>query len=134
MTPRSLIVGTAVALALLGLPALFVPETVATVLGLGAGSSVPLQLFGGALLAFAALDWNGRGAIYGGIYGRPIVAANFGLGLITGSTMISATIDGRLPSWGWLLGVIFGLQAAGFFWLMRTSPVGRPESASPASE
>ena len=76
----------------------------------------------GALLAFSSLNWMGRGAIYGGVYGRPIVVANFGLGIISGGTMISAVLDGRLPAWGWGLALVFTLQGLGFFWLMRRPP------------
>lgn len=36
-----------------------------------------LQVLGSALLGFAMLNWMQRHAVIGGIYGRPIVAANF---------------------------------------------------------
>lgn len=127
MTPRNLIISTALVLGLLGASALFFPEAWLRS-DLSPDASVPIQLFGGALLAFAFLNWTGRGAIYGGIYGRPMVVANFGLGVISGSTAISATMDGRLPSWGWALALLFALQAMGFFWLMRRPPweIGSP--------
>lgn len=112
--------GSAVALLVFGLAALFFPELAADALGHGA--TVPVQLFGGALLGFAFLNWMGRSAILGGIYGRPIVVGNFGLGVITAGTSISASFDGRLPQWGWALAAIFMIHALGFFRLMRRPP------------
>lgn len=111
---------SALALLMLGLTALFFPDLAAD--GIGSGASVPVQLFGGGLLGFAALNWIGRSAILGGIYGRPIVVGNFGLGVSTAGTSISASLDGRLPGWGWVLAAVFTIHALGFFWLMRRPP------------
>lgn len=66
-----------------GLVLLFAPEEVGPHLGLGGGdASLAVQLFGSALAAFGMLNWAGRGAIYGGIYGRPIALGNFLLGVL----------------------------------------------------
>ena len=108
------------ALFVFGLTALFFPDLATE--EIGAGASVPVQLFGGCLLGYAALNWMGRSAILGGIYGRPIVVANFGMGVITAGTLIAASLDSRLPLWGWLPASIFTIQALGFFWLMRRPP------------
>jgi len=113
--------GSAQILFVLGAIGLFFPDLVMGDV-LSSAASVPIQLFGGALLAFAFLNWMGRRAILGGVYGRPIVVANFGLGVITAGTLTSATLDGRLPDWGWALVTMFTLHAVGFFWLMRRPP------------
>lgn len=94
-------------------------------------ASVPVQLFGGTLMAFAVLNWIGRRAILGGIYGRPIVVANFALGMITAGTLMAATLSGRMSRWGWALVCIFMLQAVGFFWLMRRPPWDASAKAKP---
>ena len=83
-------------------------------LGLAEAAEVPLQLFAGGLLAIASLNWMGRGAIYGGIYGRPIVVANFGFGLIMTTTFGSAYFDGALAPWSWTLAATSGLYTVGF--------------------
>ncbi len=54
----------------------------------------------------------GRGAIYGGIYGRPIVMANLTLGLITTISLVTAQLGGMLPPWGWVIAGIFGAPPA----------------------
>jgi len=61
-------------------------------------SPLGVQLLAAGLLGFAALNWVGRSAIYGGIYGRPIVLANFGYGIISVMTLASAVLDERLTS------------------------------------
>jgi hypothetical protein len=134
MTLRSLLVGTAAVLLLLGVTALFLPHVVISALSLGPGAEIPVQLFGGGLFSVAALNWMGRGAIYGGIYGRPIVIANFGLGITSASTLMSASLDGRTGSAGWVGAALFAVQAAGFFWVMRRSPWQLAGSAADTSE
>ena len=83
---------------------------------------MPLQLLGAALFAFAWLNWIGRGAIYGGIYGRPIVVANFILGMVMCGILIPACLGGRASTGAWIVVGLFGIQAAGFHWLMRRPP------------
>lgn len=48
------------------------------------------QLLGAAWLGFAALDWLGRGALLGGIYGRPVVMANAVLHFVGAMVLLRA--------------------------------------------
>jgi hypothetical protein len=113
---------TAACFGIVGGGLLFFPDVAASSMGLGTSAELGLQLFAGGLFAIAGLDWVGRGAIYGGIYGRPIVVANFGFGLITSTTLLSATLDGRLPTVAWLLVFLFAAQSLGFWRVMRGPP------------
>lgn len=112
----------AVVLAVLGALTLFFPQELVTALHLDAAVQLPIQLLAGGFLGIAVLDWTGRGAIYGSIYGRPIVLANFALGMITSGTLISGLTAGRIGAWGWALAVVFGAQALGFASLMWRPP------------
>jgi hypothetical protein len=61
------------------LPLLFMPEELMTAVG---AESTPvgatlLQLLAGALFGFAMLNWMSRHSRLGGIFGRPLVLANF---------------------------------------------------------
>lgn len=71
-------VASAALMGTVGAALLFSPLATAGLLGLGAnpGNASALTLVGALCFAFAFLDWNGRSAIYGGIYGRPIAMAN----------------------------------------------------------
>ena len=91
-------------------------------LGFPAAAELSLQLFAGGLLAMASLNWMGRGAVYGGIYGRPIVVANFGFGVITAGTLASALLDGSLGQASWILVIASALYVLGFWRLMRSPP------------
>jgi hypothetical protein len=115
-------IATAACFSIVGGGLLFFPDLAASSMGLGTSGELGLQLFAGGLFAIAALDWIGRGAIYGGIYGRPIVVANFGFGLIAAATLLSAMLDGGLPTAVWLLVLLFAAQAVGFWRVMRGPP------------
>lgn len=121
-SPRLILSIFALLMAVLGVGLLFLPVEAARLLGMGPGTALPLQLFSAGLVAMASLDWFGRGAIYGGIYGRPLVLANFAFGTIVAGSLISALRNGVLELWGWLLAGAFALQAVLFFMMMRRPP------------
>jgi hypothetical protein len=81
-----LMTATAIALAVLGVALLFAPEEQARAIGAPAAASPWLQVLGGACLGLGALDWLSRRSLIGGIYGRPVAAANqihFTIGALT---------------------------------------------------
>ncbi|MFT5145192.1 MAG: Ca2+/Na+ antiporter [Rhodothermales bacterium] len=122
MSTKILMSVSAAVLAALGLATLFAPLEVASLAGLQPSTEIPLQLLAGGFFAFGMLNWMGRGAIYGGIYGRPMVMANVALGLVTSTTLVSAVLDGKLGAWAWVVAAIFGLQTLAFGRLMFSSP------------
>jgi hypothetical protein len=124
MPPSTILGGTAVTLAALGIPLLFLPGESAALLGLAGTATVPLQLFAGGLLAMASLNWMGRGAIYGGIYRRPIVVSHFGFGLITAGTLMSALSDAAFPPWVWIPAIAAAVYSVAFWLMMRRPPWG----------
>ncbi len=124
---------SAVVLAVLGVLALFFPQELVTALQMDAAVQLPVQLLAGGLLGIAVLDWTGREAVYGGIYGRPIVLANFGCGMVTSGTLISALTDGAIDPRGWFLVVVFGAQALGFASLMWRPPWAVDKATAPES-
>ena len=70
---------SAAALAALGISASFLPQEILSraVLPADRFTVALIQLAGALYLAFAMLNWSAKGALLGGIYGRPIVLANF---------------------------------------------------------
>jgi len=79
MNPRLLMTVTAALLAGLGLACSFAPQELLGLVGATASPALVLgvQALGAAWLGFALLDWNARGAPFGGIYGRPVALGNF---------------------------------------------------------
>jgi len=79
MNSRLLMTVTAALLAIGGLACSFAPQELLGLVGATASPALVLgvQALGAAWLGFALLDWNARGAPFGGIYGRPVALGNF---------------------------------------------------------
>lgn len=108
-------------MALGGLVLLFAPEIL---MNLFAGTSnlgyLVSQVLGAAWLGLAALDWFSRGSVIGGVYGRPVVLANFANYFIAATSIIKSGMRNELPAELWIVGgiaaffaVIFGLRIYG---------------------
>jgi len=120
--PKNLLAASAVILGTIGLVTLFLPAEFIQVAGMGAASVLSVQLSSSGFLALAFLNWNGRGAIYGGIYGRPIILANMMFGVITSTTMAAGILDLELNLWLWVLVGLLGGYVLGFGYLMWSPP------------
>ncbi len=61
------------------LPLLFAPEELLRYAGASPSTldTALLQVIGSAIFGFAMLNWMNRYGVIGGIYGRPVVIANF---------------------------------------------------------
>ena len=111
----------------MGFILLFTPAESASALGWGDGEIAP-ALAGAGLLAVAILDWMGRTAVYGGIYGRPIVMANLMLSLVGGLTLLNGQLDNpQATTLGWLPVVVFAAHGSAF-WLMMRGRIGGPRA------
>jgi hypothetical protein len=117
----------------MGLAALFFPDEIATGIGLGASAELPLQLASAGLFAIATLNWIGRGAIYGGIYGRPVILANFSFAVVLTGTLVRASLDGKIGVWGWILSAVFLLHTLWAWVVMRSHP-NAPASSNESNE
>ncbi|HSK79430.1 MAG TPA: hypothetical protein VLQ45_23455 [Thermoanaerobaculia bacterium] len=120
--PNPLLVFSAVLYFLAGVAALFAPQEL-----LSFGGAVPsalavslLQAVGAAFLGFGMLNWLSRYSRVGGIYGRPIVAANFAHTFAAAALLVKAVPrgDGSPLAWAALgiygvLAVLFGLKFFG---------------------
>lgn len=126
---RAIMTGSSALLAVLGLAWLFLPETLAAALGHDAGSGELIQLLAAGPLAFAMLNWLGRGAIYGGIYGKPIVAGNFLHAALLAETFVTLLVADATPlAWVGSAGAVGYLGA--FTRLMFWPPWGVRRDAS----
>lgn len=87
---------SAIVLALGGVALLFGSDALLPRLlpGLPAGAAVLGQLISAGWLAVAWLNWNQRQVIIGGIYGRPMVLANFGLYMISAFSLGHPVLHG----------------------------------------
>ena len=124
--------GSAIVLGAMGVVALVLPVVVGGFLGLPRGGEVVVQMMAAGLLAMATLNWIGRGAIYGGIFGRPIVVANLMFGTVSSLSLVSALVRGELEASGWILAMVMGAHALAFAYLMRSPPYPTVTATVPA--
>ena len=76
MNTRIVMTLSAVMLGALGVACIFLPQELASALGLPESGAIAIQMLGALYFGFAMLNWTAKGSLLGGIYGRPIVFGN----------------------------------------------------------
>lgn len=92
--------------------------------GITVGTAVLGQLVAAGWLAVAGLNWNQRHMIVGGIYGRPLVLANFALYVVTAFSLAHPAMAGGAPRAFGPLAVLFGVLALVYTMLLLRGPFG----------
>jgi len=117
MNPRLVMSSAAVLLVVAGLALLFAPVEILRAIDASVtGPALPLlvQILGAAYLGMAALNWLGRGALLGGIYGRPVTLGNFWHFFVGASVLLRAArlFPGKIVFW--IILAVYALLAAAF--------------------
>jgi hypothetical protein len=117
---------SALVLAAGGLAFLFVPDALLGTLvpGLPPSGAWLAQLIGAGWLAVAVLNWLQRGAVLGGIYGRPVVLTNLVLYTVTALTVTRRLMEPATPRTIWFLLVPMALLAIVYGALLLRGPFG----------
>lgn len=105
-----LLTSTAFIYMLGGMTLIFAPSPVAELMG--GPVAVPtwvVQMAGAAWCGFATLNWLSRGMVVGGIYGRPLIAANLVHALMVTLVLGKAIALGLLPPGLYPLAFAFGV-------------------------
>ena len=125
MPPRLVMSATAALLGLAGLTLLFAPAWILSLYGvvLPPPELVLAQLLGAALLGNAIINWLGRQAVLGGIYGRPLMVGNLGHCLIAALVLLRAAMGGADRPAVWVTLGLYAVCAAGFATLLFRRPV-----------
>ncbi len=111
---------------ILGIVFIFLPQEIGRWLGMssptGAGV-LALQLLGAALFGFGLINYVGRNAILGGIYGKPILLGNMVFHFIAALELIRYIFEA--DRYGFLLvaAMLYAFLAAGFIRMNFTSAV-----------
>ncbi len=90
MSPRLLLSGSAIFLALLGLALTFAPQEIMSTTT--AERALTGQMLGAALCGFALLNWMSKGTAMGGIYGRPLAMGNLAHFTIGGLALLKVAL------------------------------------------
>lgn len=83
------------------------------------------QLLAAAWLGIGVLNWLSRFALLGGIYGRPVVMANFTLYFIASMVLVRRVMSGGAPVAVWTVLVVAAALAIAYGWLLRRGPFER---------
>ncbi len=127
MRPALATLPAAIVLSITGIVTLFAPEILLThVLGTVLAPHPLVSMLGGLMFAFGYMNWMGRNAILGGIYGKPMVTANFVHGLV-GTTSLWDLITPEAPLLAWGLLAFYVWYTASYGILM-TRPPWKPAS------
>ena len=108
------------------LPLLFAPDELLRYAGAAPSTldTALLQVIGSALFGFAMLNWMSRYGVFGGIYGRPVVMANFThtatAALLLGKIAIRVPFSPQLVA----AVVLYGILAVAFGYKLFTAPKG----------
>ena len=96
MSSRTLLTTSALFLALLGLVLTFASQEILSTAT--AQQAFVGQLLGAALCGFALLNWMSKGAVMGGIYGRPLAMGNL-VHLTIGGLALLKVAAHLQPTW-----------------------------------
>lgn len=124
MSTRLLMISSVAFLAAAGLAASFLPEEILRHAGSPGRTFEVLivQSAGAAYMGFAILNWFSRGHLLGGIYGRPLVLANFLHFAVVALAVLKVLIDGERAT-EIIIGVaVYSIFAAGFGFVLFTHP------------
>jgi hypothetical protein len=122
--PNPLLLASAVLYFAAALPLLFAPDELLTYAGASPSTldSALLQVIGSAIFGFAMLNWMNRFGRIGGIYGRPLVIANFThaatAALLLGHIAIRAPFSAPLAA----VVALYGVLAVAFGFKLFTAP------------
>ncbi len=125
MNAKMLMASSALAMAVAGLVASFLPHELLAALRIPSAGVLPtcVQLHGAALLGFAALNWMAKDSLIGGIYNRPVAIGNllhFAVGAIT---LVKWVLAGASSAATLVATALYAIFALGFVALVFGSPV-----------
>jgi hypothetical protein len=87
------------------------------------------QLLGAAWLGMAILNWSNRSTLLGGIYGRPVVAANLAVYLVSSLVLFRTSGRAGFSSVLWTLAAATAVLAIAYAVLLFRGPLSRDLSA-----
>lgn len=123
---KSLMIASGFLNGILGILLTFLPQETGRWLGTSSQTGADiliLQLLGGALFGIGLMNYMGRNAVLGGIYGKPIILGNMAFHFIAGLELIKYLFDTQ--QWGILLipAILYSLLTAGLIRLNFTSAI-----------
>jgi len=125
MNTKVLMTTSAITLATAGIILTFIPEEILIYFNLEITKHLQflIQILGALYFAFGMLNWMTRASLIGGIYNKPIVAANSAHFIIAGLTLIKVLISNpELPYPVWIIATIYTVFAISFILIFFRHP------------
>jgi len=115
---RKLMVASGVVHGIVGVLLIFIPEELLLWTDGNAGdvATLAVSITGAAILGIGMLNYVGRSAIHGGIYGKPILMGNLIFHTVAAISLIKFSLGatGNLMICAALAGILYLIFAAGF--------------------
>ena len=114
MNTKTLMTSSAIIIALIGINLILFPKELLSHLELGDSDTLELlmQIIGSLYCGFAMLNWMSKGNLIGGIYNRPISAANWTHFAIAGLALIKGIFANPNSSYIiWIITIFYSIFA-----------------------
>lgn len=123
---------SALVLGVAGVALLFASDVVLprVVPGFPPGAAWLGQLLAAAWLGMAVNTWLRRGAILGGIYGRPVVLGNFAVYFMSALSLVRVLHADTAQAWLWWAFAVSALLAVSYAALLLRGPFGNQVHAA----
>ena len=117
-------ISSALALAIVGLPALFLPQEILNNIdGIPNGFIVSgIQIMGALYLGFALMNWMAKSVLIGGIYSRPLSMGNFFHFVVGAITLLKISFSQPHLKYIWIPCIVYSFFAFCFGVVSFTSP------------
>jgi len=122
---RKLMITSGLVHVIVGVLLIFIPEELLLWTDGHAGdvATLAVSITGAAILGIGMLNYLGRSAIYGGIYGKPIVLGNLIFHFIAALELIRYLFEVHQFGYLVIFAILYAFLAAGFIRMNFTSPV-----------
>lgn len=124
MNTRTLMIASALVLAMIGLSLTFAPKEILHHLDSDATAweTIVAQLCGALYCGYALMNWMAKGTTLGGIYGRPIVIGNLVHFTMGALALLKVGSGSSSAPFFWAITIVYVLLAALFGFVMFTHP------------
>ncbi|WP_239023038.1 hypothetical protein [Pontibacter mangrovi] len=122
MNTKLLMTISAVTMGMAGLVLSFLPQEVASGLGVPEAAAVVLQVLGALYFGFAMINWTAKANLIGGIYSRPVALGNLAHFVIGALALAKLAVKDTSLSYLWVAALIYSVFAILFAYVFFTTP------------
>jgi hypothetical protein len=122
MNTKLLMIISALIMGLTGVALSFLPQEVASSLGLSEASAIILQVLGALYFGFAMINWTAKANLIGGIYSRPVALGNMAHFVVGALALAKLAFKDAGPTYLWVAALVYSVFAILFAYVFYTTP------------